>query len=48
MRLYFLYYFFLKHLILRKTERDVMKNGSSLHVNYPLFLFDLNPYPANV
>jgi hypothetical protein len=34
----FLYNFCLKHIILRRTERDMIKNVNGLHVNYPLFL----------
>ena len=39
----FLYNFFSeKFLILKKNEQDMIKMYISLHVNYPLFLFDLN------
>jgi len=29
-------------LILRRTERDIIKNVTGLHVKYPLFLTDFN------
>jgi uncharacterized protein YbaR (Trm112 family) len=31
----FLYNFCLKHLILRRTERDIIKTRIGLHINYP-------------
>jgi hypothetical protein len=37
-----LQHFFVKHLILRRTERDMIKMYICLHVKYPLFLSDFN------